>query len=64
MQKIYCSEAQILLAWLLQHPSKIYPVIGTTSSDRIKKAIEATKINLDLTDWFLLLEASMGKPLP
>ena len=63
-KKYDCSEAQILLAWLLQHPSKIYPVIGTTSSDRIKKAIEATKINLDLTDWFLLLEASMGKPLP
>ena len=63
-KKYNCSEAQILLAWLLQHPSKIYPVIGTTSSDRIKKAIEATKINLDLTDWFLLLEASMGKPLP
>tara|TARA_B100000575_G_C23127094_1_gene653165 strand:+ start:1410 stop:2276 length:867 start_codon:yes stop_codon:yes gene_type:complete len=63
-KKYDCSEAQILLAWLLQHPSKIYPVIGTTSSDRIKKAIKATKINLDLTDWFLLLEASMGKPLP
>ena len=63
-KKYNCSEAQILLAWLLQHPSKIYPVIGTTSSNRIKKAIEATKINLDLTDWFLLLEASMGKPLP
>ncbi len=63
-KKYDCSEAQILLAWLLKHPSKIYPVIGTTSSDRIKKAIEATKINLDLTDWFLLLEASMGKPLP
>ena len=63
-KKYNCSEAQILLAWLLKHPSKIYPVIGTTSSDRIKKAIEATKINLDLTDWFLLLEASMGKPLP
>ena len=63
-KKYDCSEAQILLAWLLKHPSKIYPVIGTTSSNRIKKAIEATKINLDLTDWFLLLEASMGKPLP
>ena len=63
-EKYDCSEAQVLLAWLLNHPSKIYPVVGTTSSERIKKAIEATKINLDLTDWFLLLEASMGKPLP
>ena len=63
-EKYDCSEAQVLLAWLLHHPSKIYPVVGTTSPERIKRAIEATKINLDLTDWFLLLEASMGKPLP
>ena len=63
-EKYSSSEAQLLLAWLLYHPSKIYPVVGTTSSERLKKAIEATEINLDLTDWFLLLEASMGKPLP
>jgi predicted oxidoreductase len=48
----------------MHHPSKIYPVVGTTSAARLKKAVESMKINLEITDWFLLLEASMGKPLP
>ena len=29
-KKYDCSEAQVLFAWLLKHPSKIYPVVGTT----------------------------------
>jgi predicted oxidoreductase len=48
----------------MHHPSKIYPVVGTTSGARLKKALDAEKIKLEITDWFLLLEASMGKPLP
>ena len=62
--KYNCSKDQILLAWLIRHPSKIFPVVGTTSGTRMKKAMEATEIKLDIPDWFLLLEASMGKALP
>lgn len=63
-QKYNCTEDQLLLAWLMHHPSYVYPVVGTTSGARLKKAVEATTIKLEITDWFLLLEASMGKPLP
>ena len=63
-EKYNSSEDQILLAWLLFHPSKIYPVVGTTSLKRLKRAFEAIKIKLEISDWFLLLEASMGKPIP
>lgn len=63
-KKYNCSEDQLLLAWLINHPSKIFPVVGTTSAARMQKALEATELELDITDWFLLLEASMGKPLP
>lgn len=59
-----CSEDQLLLAWLLFPPASIYPVVGTTSTARLQKSLEATKITLEITDWFLLLEASMGNPLP
>jgi predicted oxidoreductase len=62
--KYNCSEDQLLLAWLICNPSKIYPVVGTTSVKRMKKSIEAIDIKIDIIDWFLLLEASMGKPLP
>ena len=63
-QKYNCSEDQLLLAWLLSHPSKIYPVVGTTSTERMEKALQASTVNLELTDWFLLLEASQGKVVP
>jgi predicted oxidoreductase len=64
LTKYNCSEDQLLLAWLMHHPSHIYPVVGTTSVHRLKNALDAEKIKLEITDWFLLLEASMGEALP
>jgi predicted oxidoreductase len=63
-EKYNCLEEQLLLAWLLKHPSKLYPVVGTTSLQRIENAIGALKIKIELTDWFLLLEASQGNEVP
>ena len=62
--KYDCSDYQILISWLLKHPSKVYPVIGTTKSDRIKNTLGSLKIEIDLIDWFELLEASVGKRVP
>ncbi|OUW34729.1 MAG: aldo/keto reductase [Flavobacteriaceae bacterium TMED179] len=63
-KKYNCSEDQLLLAWLIYHPSNIFPVVGTTSGSRLKKAVDSTAIKLEKIDWFLMLEASMGNPLP
>ena len=62
--KYDCTEDQILLAWLVAHPSKMYPVVGTTSIQRIENAIAALEIELELVDWFLLLKASQGNEVP
>jgi predicted oxidoreductase len=58
------TEDQLLLAWILKHPSKIHPVIGTTSKERITNASKALTIDLDLEDWFLMLVASQGHKVP
>lgn len=63
-QKYSLSEDQLLLVWLLQHPAKIYPVVGTTRIERLKAAKEATTVELDVQDWFLLLEAQKGEKVP
>lgn len=63
-EKYNCSEDQLLLSWLVTHPSKIYPVVGTTSIQRIENAIGALRIEIELTDWFLLLKASQGNEVP
>ena len=60
-KKYNCSDDQLLLAWILKHPSNIYPVIGTTKAQRIKNSKESLKINLETIDWFEMLEASTGK---
>jgi len=64
IKKYDASEDQILLAWILKHPSKVYPVVGTTTKERLAASVAAQKILLELEDWFLLLKASQGHPVP
>lgn len=59
--KYNAKEDTLLLSWILKHPSKIAPVIGTTNKTRILNANKALELNLELEDWFLLLEAAKGK---
>jgi len=60
-KKYNATQDQLLLAWLLKHPARICPVIGTTTKQRITNAAKALEINLDLQDWFELLESSIGR---
>jgi len=64
LDKYNATEDQLLLAWLMRHPSGIHPVIGTTTKERMKLAVEATKIELELEDWFLILVAAQGYKVP
>lgn len=64
LDKYNATEDQLLLAWLLKHPSGTTPVVGTTNKERLKQAMEATKIDLDLEDWFLILVACQGYKVP
>lgn len=64
LQKYNATEDQLLLAWLLKHPSKIKPVIGTTNKKRISNAIKAIDIKLELEDWFKILVACQGHKVP
>ena len=50
----------ILLAWILKHPSSILPVCGTADKARIANLMQATKVQMELQDWFNLWQASIG----
>lgn len=58
------SPTQLLLAWLLRLPSRVFPVIGTTNADRIQDAAAAVNIKLDTQDWFDMLRFVRSKPVP
>ena len=64
MDKYNATEDQLLLAWIMKHPAGIHPVVGTTNKTRLIQAMEASKIELELEDWFLILVASQGHKVP
>ncbi|MBT8233349.1 MAG: aldo/keto reductase, partial [Bacteroidia bacterium] len=58
--KYNCTSSQLLLAWLLKHPSGIIPVLGTSKSARVIESLKAMDINLCKEDWYVMLESARG----
>lgn len=57
-------RAAVAVAWLLAHPARILPVLGTNNLARIRTLSDALKVTLSRTDWFQLYEAATGQPVP
>jgi len=53
-------EDVILLSWLLKHPVGAIPVIGTTKKSRLRSTRLALEMELEMEDWFTILEAAVG----
>jgi len=54
----------VVLAWLLRHPSRIAPIIGSTRPSRIAGALQSLDIEYTREDWYRLLEARNGQAVP
>lgn len=63
-KKYDAKENQLLLAFVLKHPAKILPVIGTSKAETIQDLKDAVNIKMDHEDWFELLEAANGHRIP
>ena len=55
-----CSSASVALAWLLRHPVRPLPVIGSRRLSSLDDAAAACRLTLDRQHWFALLEAARG----
>lgn len=55
---------QLAYAWILAHPSRPLPVIGTNKVERIRSAARAEAIALEREDWYALWEAAQGRRIP
>ena len=53
----------LAIAWLLRHPAKMQPVIGTTTPSRIKEVCHASDVIITHDEWYDLYK-SAGKRLP
>jgi predicted oxidoreductase len=61
MAKLFSVDpAALAIAWLLKHPAKIMPVMGSIDIQRIKRFSQALEIELDRQSWFELFEAANG----
>ncbi|QPA32428.1 aldo/keto reductase [Thermaerobacillus caldiproteolyticus] len=55
---------EVLYAWLLVHPARIMPIVGSGKKERILSAIRALELSMDRQQWFDILHSSMGHEVP
>ena len=53
--------AAVAVAWLLAHPARILPVMGTNRLERIAGLSDALKVEMDRQTWFTLYTAALGR---
>lgn len=59
-----CAVSAAALAFLMHHPARPMPIIGTRSAARLREAVSAVEIKLDRPAWYEILQASLGERLP
>lgn len=56
--------AAVAIAWLLAHPARILPVLGTNNLQRIATISSANRVTIDRQTWFELYSLSIGHEVP
>jgi len=57
-------ETAVAIAWLLHHPARIIPVLGTNDPARIARMQDALRVTLDRQTWFELYSLANGAAVP
>ena len=58
------TRSAVALAFVMRHPSRPIPILGTQNPSRIAAATDALKINLSRAEWYSLVVAARGVPMP
>jgi len=58
------SRTALAYAWIMAHPTRAVPIVGSQDPARIREASDALKVRLDRTEWYAILVASRGVPMP
>jgi len=57
------TNTAIAIAWLLRHPARMQPILGTTNPTRVKDACKASDVKLTRQEWYAVYLAA-GNKLP
>ena len=58
------TRSAIAVAFVLAHPSRPIAILGSTQPERLQELARATAVQLNRTDWYRIVQASEGVPLP
>ena len=58
------SRTTAAFAWVMAHPSRAIPIIGSQHAARIREAATATAVRWTRAQWYDVLVAARGEPLP
>ena len=54
----------VAVAWLLAHPARIVPVLGTNDLGRVQALGDAFKVRIDRETWYQLYTLAAGVEVP
>jgi predicted oxidoreductase len=54
----------IAYAWVMAHPARPIPIVGSQRPERIAAAAQALTVTLSRAEWYAVLVAARGEPLP
>jgi predicted oxidoreductase len=57
------ANTAIAIAWILRHPARMQPIVGTTNPERLKDICKASDITLTRQEWYEIYLAA-GNKLP
>jgi predicted oxidoreductase len=58
------SRTAATYSWIMAHPARPIPIVGSQHADRIREAADAYKVTWTREDWYAVLVASRGEKLP
>ena len=58
------TRSAVALAFVMRHPARPIPILGTQNPARIAAATDALKISLTRAEWYSLVVAARGVPMP
>jgi predicted oxidoreductase len=61
--KYNVTDTAIAIAWILRHPAKMQPIVGTTNPERLKDICKASTVTLTRQEWYEVYRAA-GNQLP
>jgi predicted oxidoreductase len=58
------SAAAATYSWLMTHPARPIPIVGSQRPTRIAEAADAFRVSWTRSEWYAVLQAAMGEKLP